>query len=160
MFALLHLIFEFFRISLLSCIYGFLLNNFLKYKKIKLPVIIGFLFFSLFFWRFSYWRNNGFGDEGRVPLTSNYQVRMIDFEYGEIYFNNSPIKTVDKLYYDKNNIYSLNNNKYSIINTFNHSIKKNLSENEFKSLNGKISNLQNLSDFHSDYFGWFKLLFL
>src|SRR5690554_6291880 len=81
--SLFHIIFEFIRIGILSLIYGFLiwliLNKVFKTKNLKKRLIIPLIFIGLFVWRNSYWRNNGYGDFGRVPLTSEYEITMIDF---------------------------------------------------------------------------------
>ena len=173
MFAIFHLIFEFIRISILSLIYGtsiwVILN--LSFKNIKLKKryvfpIIPLIFISLFIWRFSYWRNSAFGDNGYVPLNSNYYLHDIDSVV--IILKNRINKkdynirftTTGKLYQEKKILYVLDNNKYHIFYIEQEKIFKNLTKKEFESKNGDINKLMSISEFHSDYWSSWLILLL
>lgn len=166
--SLFHIIFEFIRISILSLLYGYLivyvLIKIVNLKSVKKKYIIPLIFLSLFLWRNSYWRNNGYGDYGRVPLTSEYEIIMIDFGYGSITKNGENIKQegitngIQKLYFEHNILYAKSENVYMIFDTVKEKIEA-LNEKEFIEKNGKIEKLMTLDSFHSAYWGWM-LLFL
>lgn len=113
--SLFHLIFEFGRISILSLVYGYLIwfvvTEVLKKNRLRKKYIVPIVFVGLFIWRFSYWRNNGFGDFGRVPLNYEYEITMIDFWYANIEKRNSKRKqqgltnSMDKLYLENGFLY-------------------------------------------------------
>ena len=165
--SLFHLIFEFIRIGILSVIYGYLIwyifVKILNFKKVSKKYLFPLLFLSLFIWRNSYWRNNGFGDFGRVPLTSEYEITMIDFWYGSIMKNGKNINQegitngIKKLYFEDNILYAESEGLYLIFNTKTEKLKV-LNEKRFVENNGKIKNLMANGNFHSNYWGW-KILF-
>jgi hypothetical protein len=172
MFAIFHLIFEFLRISFLSLLYGASIllilkgcfKNF-KFKKRYLIPIIPLIFISLFVWRFSYWRNNAFGDNGYVPLNKNYYLHDIDvttISLNTKLNNNSKIgfTTTGKLYLEEKTLYVLDNNKYHIFYINEEKIHKNLTRKEFESRNGNINKLMSISEFHSDYWNIWLILLL
>ncbi|WP_299108378.1 hypothetical protein [uncultured Tenacibaculum sp.] len=124
----------------------------------NLPIIVGFLFISLFIWRFSYWRNNGLGDSGRIPLSGTHEIKIIDWVQGTIYSNGSQLAIAEKIYCKDDILYIANNNGYSIIELRNDVIHKNLSAKEFTNMQGEVNKLQKLSKFHSSHHSTFKLL--
>ena len=166
--ALFHLVFEFIRVFILSFIYGFALWLIFKYVfkegRLKKRVIIPLIFISLFVWRFSYWRNNGFGDSSRVPLTSEYEISIIDSWSASLYKNGKGISQegdtngIIKLYEEDNIIYGQTRINYLIFNISSSELKRNLTESEFIANSGELSKLMTPDRFHMDYWGW-KILF-
>lgn len=174
--GLLHLIFVFIRISILSPIYGYLiykvLNKNFNLKISKKRYIIPLTFIALFIWRNSYWRNNGYGDYARVPLTSEYEITMIDFSYISLLKNGKDISNkgiikeiesgseggIDELYFENNILYEKSGDAYMIFDTKT-TTGKLFNEEEFIKNGGKVKKLMSLSRFHSDYWGW-KILFI
>ena len=167
--SLFHIIFEFIRIGILSLIYGFLiwlvLNKVFKTKNLKKRLIIPLIFIGLFVWRNSYWRNNGYGDFGRVPLTSEYEITMIDFWIASIKKNGENLNldgntnSIEKLYFEKNILYGKTEEKYLIFDTENEKLDSDLDEIKFTKLNGKLEKLKDPDVFHSDYWSWKILIF-
>jgi hypothetical protein len=162
------MIFEFIRIGILSLIYGYLswyiLVKLFDFKNIKKKYLIPIIFISLFVWRNSYWRNNGYGDFGRVPLTSEYEITMIDFWIGSIVKNGENIKQegitngITKLYFENEILYAKSENYYLIFNTKKENLES-MNLKVFLEKGGKIEKLLSPDNFHSDYWGW-KILFI
>ena len=166
-FAIFHIIFEFFRISILSIIYGIItsvgLNKIFKKFKFKKSFLIPLIFISLFVWRFSYWRNSAFGDNGYVPLSNKYYLHDIDgivisLENRSKKNHRNSFTISDKLYREGEILYVLDNDKYHIFNIDTEKIYKNLTKKEFESKNGDVNKLMSISKFHQDY--WSTLLVL
>ncbi|SEK36672.1 hypothetical protein SAMN04487910_0356 [Aquimarina amphilecti] len=163
--SLFHLLFELIRIPILSFIYGaiiwLVINKILKYKGLKKRFLIPLICITFFIWRFSYWRNNGMGDYGRVPITSDYQLEMIDFSNASLDKNGvSKITSIDELYKEGNLIYIKGWNEYEIFNIENEMVKENLTESEFVREGGNLNKLMSSSEFHSQHWGLLTLLFL
>lgn len=94
MFFLFHLIFELFKISLLSCIYALLvvviIKRVAKYsnnkwfisiakRRFRLWFLSGFVIsVFLFSFLFSYWGNHGLGDDAYIPIGYGKTVEQID----------------------------------------------------------------------------------
>ncbi len=131
-----------------------------------LLVIYGFLFISFFIWRFSYWLYSGLGDYGRDPLTSKYQVGMIDYYWASVKVNDeniskeSNLNGIEKLHFENNILYGKSRNNFVIINTETDKIDSRLNEKEFTILGGNLNKLLTPEKFHSQHFGWFMVLFL
>jgi len=169
MFTLFHFIFEFIRICFLSAIYGYILSpivlnnkNTDKVKSNHRTALIGMLFISLFLWRFSYWRDNGLGDFGRVPLNSKFEITMIDFNKACL-VNSEGVPLlcgIETLYLNDTTLYGYNNQTYFICNIKNGLLKRNLSKEQFISSLGKNEALTNVDQFHDDYWSNYLLLFL
>ena len=166
--SLFHIIFEFFRIGILSLLYGYIiwyiLFKLFNLKKIKIEYLIPIIFISLFVWRNSYWRNNGYGDFGRVPLNSKYEITMIDFWYGSIVKDGKNIRQegitngIEKLYFENQILYAKSRGSYLIFNIQNENLET-LNEKTFTEKGGEIEKLMTPDNFHSDYWGW-KILFI
>ena len=166
--SLFHIIFEFVRIGILSLAYGFLiwliLNKVFNIKSLKKRLIIPLLFVGLFIWRNSYWRNNGYGDFGRVPLTSIYEITMIDFWIASIEKNGENLNQegdtngIQELYFENGILYAKSERNYIIFNTKSEKLKS-LNKEGFMERVGEIERLTTPDNFHSDYWGW-KILFI
>ncbi|CAA0179880.1 hypothetical protein V3A08_03820 [Tenacibaculum maritimum] len=160
--SLLHIIFECIRIGTISFLYGcliyFILIKICKRIYIRKRYITLFLFIALFLWRTSYWRNNGCGDIGRVPLTSKYEITMIDFWYGSIVKNGKNLKKegatngIRKLYFENNMLYAASETTYLILNTENEKLYV-LSQDEFLARGGNLNKLMTTHNFHANYWG-------
>jgi len=167
--TLFHLIFEIIRITILSAIYGliiwYILNKLFGQKRLKKEVVIAILFVGLFVWRFSYWRNNGLGDFGRVPINSEYEITMIDFWYANIEKEGSQehgqglTNGIEKLYLENGLVYGQFNSKYLIFDSFSGELTDGLSKQEFEKENGNLDKLVTPDKFHGDYWGWKILLY-
>lgn len=167
--TLFHLIFEIIRITILSAIYGllfwFLLNKLFGQKRLKKEVVIAIVFVGLFVWRFSYWRNNGLGDFGRVPINSQYEITMIDFWFanieGEAFKKNEQGLTngMEKLYLENGLVYGQVNSEYLIFDTFSGKLTDGLTQQEFEKKDGDLDKLVTPDEFHGDYWGWKILLY-
>lgn len=167
--SLFHLIFEFVRISILALVYGYLIwiivAKVFKKKGFKKRYIVPIIFVGLFIWRLSYWRNNGFGDFGRVPLSSEYEVTMIDFWYANIEKNDSKRKQegltsgMEKLYMEDGLLYGQTNSDFLIFDSDSGVLKDGLSEQEFETNKGMVDRLVTPDKFHGDYWGWKILLY-
>jgi len=169
MFALLHLIVECIRISILAMIYAYVLNALLfkndkepKEKDTRRAAFVGILFISLFLWRFSYWRDNGLGDFYRVPLSSNYEVTMVDSSTAKLINANGDVllSGFDKLYVNNGILYASKNQTYCIVHLKTGSCDKNISEGTFISSLGEPNKLKYLDGFHNNYWNNYLLLFL
>ena len=120
---------------------------------------------TLFIWRFSYWRNNAFGDNGYVPLNNNYLLHDIDGITITLEKSNHDLdsknsfSTADKLYKEDNFLYVSDQNKYHIFDIENEKLHRNLSSTEFQQKNGDTSKLLTINEFHSDYWGRWILLY-
>lgn len=101
------------------------------------------------------------GDYGRVPITSDYQLEMIDFSNASLDKNGvSKITSIDELYKEGNLIYIKGWNEYEIFNIENEMVKENLTESEFVREGGNLNKLMSSSEFHSQHWGLLTLLFL
>lgn len=142
-----------------------MLSKIFNYSKIKIYFIFPILFTLLFIWRFSHWRNNAFGDNGYVPLNNNYLLHDIDGIIISLENRNhktdtiNSFSTADKLYRENNFLYISDHHKYHIFDIKNEKLIKNLSISEFRQQNGDVSKLLTINDFHSDYWGWWILLY-
>ncbi|WP_159092293.1 hypothetical protein [Aquimarina sp. Aq107] len=126
-------------------------------KRFLIPLIC----ITLFIWRFSYWRNNGMGDYGRVPITSNYQLEMIDFANASLDKNGvTKANSIDELYKEGNIIYIKGWEQYEIFYLENELLKQNLTESEFIKEGGNLNKLMSPSEFHNQEWGLLTLLFL
>ncbi len=161
--ALFHLVFEFLRISVLSLIYGFVLwlivAKFFKKEWFKKRGVMPIIFILLLFWRFSYWRNNGLGDSGMVPLNSDYRVTMVDFSSAYLEHNGSNVQYLgNQLSFDK--LYVKNDTLYGITwegDYIGYDLKKDSFIND---VSGQYwDQLKPVEKFHSDYWGYWILIY-
>ena len=167
--VLFHLLFEVFRISVLSIAYGFLIwiliDKIFKHRRVKKRIIIPIIFIGLFIWRFSYWRDNGLGDSARVPINSDYEISMIDFWYANIYKVDSKNKNygltdgMEKLYLEDGIVYGQKQKTFVVFDSTSGELTKDLNQEEFVKKNGDVTKLQTLDKFHSSYWGM-KILLL
>ena len=163
-----HLLFECFRIGILSLVYGFIiwyvLHKIIKIKNVKKWVIIPLIFIGLFAWRNSYWRDNGFGDSARVPLDAQYEIRIIDFWSASIYkdgrslYQEGDANGIIKLYVEDHMLYAKSDNSYLIFNPETEELLY-LSKKRFKESGGNPKKLITPDRFHSNYWGWQLLFF-
>jgi hypothetical protein len=159
--SLFHLIFEILRIGFLSLVYGFIIwliiTKVLRQKQIKRMAVFAILFVSLIIWRNTYWRNNGYGDYARVPVTSEYEIEIVDCNYLSINKNEEQLKGVydnfKSIYIHNDSIFASDGQRYLIVDCLNGKIHRNLNKLEFNNLNGNNSYLLNLCDFHYKYWG-------
>jgi len=133
----------------------------LKISNFQKRFIIPILFVSLFIWRFSYWRNNGLGDFGRVPITSNYEIEMIDFVTASIAYKgeSADIKGraqgIEKLYVEDYKVYYFTGRNYRILDAKGDETYINgLNLEKFKLMGGDPKKLMSPDKFHSDYWGY------
>ncbi|MFD2566448.1 hypothetical protein ACFSRZ_03635 [Pseudotenacibaculum haliotis] len=167
--VLFHFFFELVRVGVLSLLYGFiiwfLVTKALKLTSIKKRFLVPSLFVILFIWRFSYWRDNGLGDFGRVPLSSNYVVEIIDWSWvrikknGESVNNRSDFQDIEELYFEKGILYAQLRKGYLILNSSNDKIHHPINKEKFMSLGGDLNKLRTPDRFHSGYWGWGLLFF-
>jgi hypothetical protein len=163
--ALFHIIVETIRIAILSIVYGYLIwllvKGIFKSRKLKKRFLIPLLFIALFLWRFSYWGNEGLGDNGRVPLGSGYEVEILGFSKanikkdGESVDSKGRASNIEKLYVEDGVVYYTTGTKFRIYDPSGEKTHiNNLGIEEFKLMGANPRKLMSADKFHADYWGY------
>lgn len=168
--TILHLIIELIRIGILSVVYGYLIwwlvRLVFKSQKLRKRLLIPLLFIGLIVWRFSYWRDDGLGINGRVPVGSGYEVSILSFSKAEITRDGETAdikgraRNIEKLYLEDGVVYYTTGSKFRIFDASGEkTYLNNLSIEEFKLMGGDPRRLKSPEEFHSDYWGYWVLFY-